>query len=597
MARPAKESLMIGLAVVVLLPLFLLNSRAFQEPEVRVLTRLAEGLRVVGGERIAVRPAFVDCPESLFNRFKPFLESFREGLFYFDKTLLQTAPALLDALYTPAGDSALLDRLITPSAGSHLLLGRCTGGDLQLTLFSNKKPYLTARTLFTWLETPDDAGVVQLASRPSGAQLRLDGKPVGETPFFLNDLKAGSYWIRASKLGFFEEIFSISIGDGVMKSVRLQLKPGLGDLMVDSTPEGAKVTLNGRLEPGITPLVIPRVKSGLHTLKLEQPSLKPLEIPVELPAGKSIRVSGIFPDAPANPHPATWQEPITGMSFTRVAGGCYVMGCGDWTNYCDPDEHPHPVCVDDFYMGRYEVTQGEWQRLMGENPATGQLGERRPVNQISWFKAQRFIDRLNGASSGGFRLPTEAEWEYACRSGGEAEKFPGGTLAEEQGQGAEYPHRFGWLGRDYRDGPFPVGEKQANGLGLYDMGGNVWEWVWDAFVINSYHFHGGRNPLIASDQTLWRGVRGGSYTNYKRLSRCSHRYRFQAGFDNEDVGLRLVRELDPAGMQAKFSEEGFRMAATPEEASANRSGEPVVQEAFTPDVPDDYCSWASFTCP
>jgi formylglycine-generating enzyme required for sulfatase activity len=108
-----------------------------------------------------------------------------------------------------------------------------------------------------------------------------------------------------------------------------------------------------------------------------------------------------------DPVARTWAEPFTGMEFVWVPGGCFQMGCGSWADDCDDDEKPvHEVCLDGFWLGKYEVTQGQWKKVTGSNPAHFKKGNDWPVEQVSW---------------------KEAQWEYACRSGGRQEKYAGGS--------------------------------------------------------------------------------------------------------------------------------------------------------------------------
>ncbi len=125
-----------------------------------------------------------------------------------------------------------------------------------------------------------------------------------------------------------------------------------------------------------------------------------------------------------------WKEPVTGMEFVWVPGGCYEMGCGNWTSDCFRDEKPvHEVCVDGFWMGKTEVTQGQWKQIMGENPAWFKKGDNYPVEKVRWPEVEKFAKKLSSLSTDAykFRFPTEAEWEYAARSGGKPEKYAGGS--------------------------------------------------------------------------------------------------------------------------------------------------------------------------
>lgn len=220
---------------------------------------------------------------------------------------------------------------------------------------------------------------------------------------------------------------------------------------------------------------------------------------------------------------------MEGMVF--IKGGCFEMG--DVFGDGDPDEKPlHQVCVADYYIGRYEVTQGEWSKIMGDNPSFHIKCDDCPVENVSYKAVQEFIRRLNRRSGGKYRLPTEAEWEYAARSGGKKEKWAGMNSENELDD-------YAWS-RGNSDGKtHPVGQKRANGLGIYDMCGNVQEWVSDYYDTEYYRTSLKDNPKGATGGQ-YRVSRGGSMLNKAWGIRTSIRYRFTQDDLGREFGFRLA---------------------------------------------------------
>jgi formylglycine-generating enzyme required for sulfatase activity len=199
-----------------------------------------------------------------------------------------------------------------------------------------------------------------------------------------------------------------------------------------------------------------------------------------------------------------------------------------------PDEKPvHKVTFkQSFYIGKYEVTQEQWQKVMGSNPSTSRAcGDNCPVEQISWDDAQRFLAKLNQLNDGfDYRLPSEAEWEYACRAG---------TTGDYAGNlGA-----LGWFDNNSGNQIHPVGQKQPNGFGLYDMHGNVNEWAQDWYHLNlGYRGAPADGSAWESGTERFRVLRGGSARNTAANLRSSSRGRLEPATRNNVIviGFRVV---------------------------------------------------------
>jgi len=227
-----------------------------------------------------------------------------------------------------------------------------------------------------------------------------------------------------------------------------------------------------------------------------------------------------------------YKDPITGMELVFVKGGCFQMG--DTFGDGGADEKPvHDVCVSDFYMGKFEVTQRQWRIVMGTTPSTFKnCGDDCPVEQVSWNDAQEFISTLNQKTGKRFRLPTEAEWEYAARSGGKKEKWAGTSSEGDLGD-------YAWYGKNSGRQTRPVGQKKPNGLGLYDMSGNVWEWCADWHDANYYQRSPRDNPG-GPDRWSLRVSRGGSWAGSARDERATERRSGSSKGRSIEGGFRLV---------------------------------------------------------
>lgn len=226
----------------------------------------------------------------------------------------------------------------------------------------------------------------------------------------------------------------------------------------------------------------------------------------------------------------TLADPFTGMEFVLVKGGCYKMGSVAGSE----DEIPqHDVCVDDFYLGKYEVTQAQWKKVMESNPSQfSTCGPDCPVDSVSWSDSQEFVKKLSAQAKKKYRLPTEAEWEYAARSGGRDEKYAGTSDQSRLGE-------FAWIRDNAGDVTHQVGQKSPNGLGLYDMTGNVDEWCQDRYDKEYYKNSPKKNPAgpNAGDE---RASRGGAYDFSNMRIRAAHRRSESPDFRDNKLGLRLL---------------------------------------------------------
>ncbi|GHT86109.1 hypothetical protein FACS1894116_06630 [Betaproteobacteria bacterium] len=226
-----------------------------------------------------------------------------------------------------------------------------------------------------------------------------------------------------------------------------------------------------------------------------------------------------------------------GMAFVLIPAGSFNMGANPKFVQAYDDEKPqHPVRISrPFFLGKYPVTQDEWVAVMGENPSKFK-GGRRPVENVSWDDAQTFIQRLNAKEgTESYRLPTEAEWEYAAQAGTKSVY----SFGDDVGQLGQ----FAWYDENAGNQTHPVGQKKPNPWGLYDMYGNVWEWVEDWYDATYYRRSPESDPRGPASGVN-RVVRGGCWYFSAIGLRSSVRYDFFQDGRFDSFGLRLARSAD-----------------------------------------------------
>ena len=226
-----------------------------------------------------------------------------------------------------------------------------------------------------------------------------------------------------------------------------------------------------------------------------------------------------------------------------VEGGTYMMGNPDRDRN---DEYakdvPHEVTLSSFYICKYEVTEALWTAVMGSNPSKYPSGDNYPVEQVNWYDCQDFVEKLSELTGRHFRLPTEAEWEYAARGGKRSRgyRYSGSYALDEIGWHVGNAHYY----------KREVGTKKPNELGLYDMTGNVSEWCQDKLDIEYYHHSPSINPQGPDRSTYKdnRCFRGGSVCDDDKYDRLKVYTRFSSGMPPEEksfyIGLRLAMSVN-----------------------------------------------------
>lgn len=229
-------------------------------------------------------------------------------------------------------------------------------------------------------------------------------------------------------------------------------------------------------------------------------------------------------------------QTISSGDFVLVKGDCFQMGdvFGDGVDL----EHPvHEVCLSDYYIAKYEVTQELYQQVMGENPSSDQSNGSYPVDIVNYWNVEEFLDKLNSMTGEEYRLPTEAEWEFACRAGGKKVRY--GTS-----DGTLNPNLANYNYDDsMQHGMMAVGSYPPNALGIYDMSGNASEWVMDWYDRNYYSESPKQDPVVLETRMPTLKVRrSGYWGNQEWIMRCSFRNYRRPAHRLTGLGFRLAKD-------------------------------------------------------
>ena len=351
------------------------------------------------------------------------------------------------------------------------------------------------------------------------AEIWIDGKQYGVTPNVVERLLVGSHTLVLKKSGYADLQQQFSVEEGKEASLLVKLPAGRSVQFTSEKP-GMQIIVDGK-KLGTTPLTAV-VGIGHHSVSAMR-------------GGDIIDVRDLDITSAGAPLTMAFRDfnhtfTVNGVQFTmvEVGGGTFTMGATSeqGSDAWDEEKPAHEVTLSDYYIGQTEVTQALWEAVMGSNPSDSK-GDNLPVERVSWDDCQVFIQKLNQLTGKQFRLPTEAEWEYAARGGRKSRgyKYAGGNNIDS----------VAWCDGNSGNETHPVATKQANELGIYDMSGNVWEWCSDWF--GGYQSSSQSDPQGPSSGS--RRVYRGGCSIFAWGCRVSFRDCNTPDFCNTNLGLRL----------------------------------------------------------
>ena len=374
--------------------------------------------------------------------------------------------------------------------------------------------------------------------------LYVDKKSVGSL-LWNGNLKEGMHLLEVRKDGYRSQQKTIQLAQQQKLDVAFDALSAIqGNLSVNFKPFGSDVYVDG-VKVGQSPRVFNGVLVGNHNVEIRKSGYATSRQTVTISEGQTASISGSLTSTTSSsstnalssnsssPSGNTITIPVKNginIEMVKVEAGSFNMGATpEMVNPWEDEKPVHRVTLtNDYYIGKYEVTQALWQAVMGKNPSWFK-GNDLPVEQVSWNDCQDFISKLNAMTGKRFRLPTEAEWEYAARGGKKSRSY--------QYSGSNTLGDVAWYSDNSGSKTHAVGTKQPNELGIYDMAGNVDEWCQDWYV--SYSSSPQTNPTGAASGSD-RVSRGGSWDFSARGCRSSYRRGNTPDFRNGDLGLRLV---------------------------------------------------------
>lgn len=377
-----------------------------------------------------------------------------------------------------------------------------------------------------------------------GAEIYSNGKLLGRNRIS-EDMMEGYYDLEVRLNHHKSATKQIQVIAGQSQDITLNPIPKYGSLDVTSTPHDAEVTIDGK-PYGKTPLTVNQLLEGEHhvALSLEGYAKETRNIKLDEKESSTINVilskerttvkSNVIAQAESVPkiqNVKTFTFKDIEIRMIRVEGGAFTMGATpEQSNDANSNERPtHRVTLSTYYIGEIEVTQELWQAVMGSNPSRF-IGLKRPVERVSWDDCQAFIRRLNILTDNRFRLPTEAEWEFAARGGNNSRgnRYAGSNTISE----------VAWYDDNSNSETHDVAQKNHNELGLYDMSGNVLEWCQDKYD-DRYRGGSETNP-IGPIHGMYNVLRGGCWSFGAERCRVSYRHSATNNYRNNLIGFRLA---------------------------------------------------------
>lgn len=385
-------------------------------------------------------------------------------------------------------------------------------------------------------------GSLKIKTRPEdGATIEINGKKILKTtPYYNNMIAAGAYDIKITKDKYKPETRTINIIDGTIDSLDIEMCLGFSDLVIKTEPEGVGVIIDGK-KCGNTPLFLNDIAYGDHKICLMKDNYYTINKVFSIEDDKCFEINEKMSECESKAYS------VNGVTFEMMAvkGGTFNMGCDNKKNdKCYDDGIPeHTITLKDYYIGKFEVTQDLWVAVMGYNPSHF-IGDRLPVDNISWDDCQKFLKKLNKKTKEEFRLPTEAEWEYAARGGvntfgyiysGEDKLDSVAWFCNNSGDKKAYIRCVGEMHYIIKNNcmSHPVGQKYPNELGIYDMSGNVWEWCYDIYC----DYNDIKRDTVNKDL---RVMRGGCWHSLNYQCESDYRNNMYSDYKDKSFGFRIV---------------------------------------------------------